>query len=44
LVSGAFVQIPVASSDPVNPVTGALYYNTVLGGLKLWTGSVWDNV
>jgi hypothetical protein len=44
LVGGAFVQIPVAADNPENPVTGALYYNTSTGGLRLYTGSGWDNV
>ena len=36
--------IPVAATDPVSPATGQFYYNTSLGGLRIWTGSVWDNV
>jgi hypothetical protein len=44
LVAGDYVQLPVASSNPSNPVTGALYYNTNIGGLRLWTGTVWDDV
>jgi hypothetical protein len=49
-VTGANVQatsrmiIPTASSDPASPVTGQLYYSTSFGGLRLWTGFVWDNV
>jgi hypothetical protein len=44
LVSGAFVQIPVASSNPSNPVTGALYYNSSFLTLRLWNGSFWTDV
>jgi hypothetical protein len=44
LVAGDYVQLPVSDTDPENPVTGALYYNTNIGGLRLWTGSVWDFV
>jgi hypothetical protein len=36
--------IPVAASDPGSPATGQFYYNTFTGGLRIWTGSVWDNV
>jgi hypothetical protein len=36
--------IPTASSNPSSPVTGQLYYNTVFGVLRLWTGSTWDDV
>jgi hypothetical protein len=44
IATGSFVVIPVSDTDPASPVTGALYYNTALGGLKLYTGSGWDNV
>jgi hypothetical protein len=36
--------IPVAASDPGSPATGQFYYNTSFGGLRIWTGSFWDNV
>ena len=36
--------IPVAASDPVSPATGQFYYSTSTSGLRVWTGSVWDNV
>jgi hypothetical protein len=36
--------IPVSSFDPASPAVGQFYYNTFTGGLRLWTGSVWDNV
>ena len=43
---GALISliIPVSSTDPADPVTGQFYYNTFTGGLRLWTGSFWDNV
>jgi hypothetical protein len=44
LVAGDYVQLPVSDTNPDNPVIGALYYNTNIGGLRLWTGSAWDNV
>ena len=33
-----------AKNPPDNPVAGQLYYNTTLGGLKLFTGVFWDSV
>ena len=36
--------IPVAATDPVSPVTGQFYYSTSIGGLRIWTGSVWDSI
>jgi hypothetical protein len=36
--------IPVSASDPVSPATGQMYYSTAIGGLKIWTGSVWDSI
>jgi hypothetical protein len=36
--------IPVAASDPVSPATGQFYYSTSIGGLRVWTGAVWDSI
>ena len=44
LVAGDYVQIPTAASDPADAVTGALYYSTATGGLRLYTGTIWKNV
>jgi hypothetical protein len=36
--------IPVAGSDPGSPAIGQFYYNTFVGGLRIYTGAGWDNV
>jgi uncharacterized membrane protein len=36
--------IPIATSNPADPVPGQFYYNSSSGVLRIWTGSFWDNV
>jgi hypothetical protein len=40
--TGAFMVMPVGTSDPLNPVTGAFYYNSIgAGNIRVYTGTAW---
>jgi hypothetical protein len=39
---GAKASAPTTDNDGDPLLTGALYYNTTVGQLYIWTGSVWD--
>jgi hypothetical protein len=36
--------VPVLSSAPSSPINGSLYYDTAIGALRLYTGSIWLNM
>lgn len=38
------VTPPSLSSDPANPITGQVYYNTSLKRLRQWDGTIWQDV
>ena len=35
---------PALGSDPVNAVSGAIYFNTVIHALKYYNGTMWEEI